>query len=106
MPLSKDNDNEEDTIEIPKVIETEVYTQPIETVIEKEIKMKEPSEAKLKISQEVRKSKFKFKKRGKLREDEMEELKKTNLNVFDWMAARKSPMATVVRLNELELALP
>ena len=57
---------------------------------------------KKKISQEVRKNKFKFKKRGKLRNDEINELKKTTKNVFDWMAMRRYPVATEIKMNELE----
>ena len=74
----------------------------METVIDKEIRKKEPSAAQKKISLEVRKNKFKYKKNGKLREDEIIELRKSTKNVFDWMAERKYPVATEVKVNELE----
>ena len=57
-----------------------------ETIIDK--KSKEPTKTKLKISAEVRRAKFKFKRKGKLREDEIKELRRTNINVFSWMAKR------------------
>ena len=57
-----------------------------ETIIDK--KSKEPTKTKLKISAEVRRAKFKFKRKGKLREDEIKELRRTNINVFGWMAKR------------------
>ena len=61
-----------------------------ETVIDKELKkMKEPSKTKLKISAGVRKAKFNFKQKGKLRKDEILELRRSNINVFSWMAMRQ-----------------
>jgi hypothetical protein len=39
----------------------------------------------VKISEKVRKHKFKFNKRGKLREEEILELTMTNKNIFDWV---------------------
>ena len=60
-----------------------------DNIIDLELKKKkEPTATQKMISQEVRKKKFKYKKKGKLRVDEMVELRKTTQNVFDWMKAK------------------
>ena len=57
--------------------------QRLDSEIRKQIV--EPSRAKIKISEKVRKTKFKFNKRGKLKEKEMIELTRTHKNIFDWV---------------------
>ena len=51
------------------------------------------------ISKEIitgQQEKFKFKSKGKLRKDEIIELKKTNINVFDWMKAKQTANSLIV----------
>jgi hypothetical protein len=98
LGIDKDEEVTENDIETG----VEIYTPPIETVIENEIKVKEPSEAKLKISKEVRKKKFKYNKKGKLRDDEIKELRKTTKNVFDWMTTQSVAKESEIIINELE----
>ena len=70
-----------------------------DTIIDLELKKKkEPTAAQKMISKEVRKKTFKYKKKGKLRVDEMVELRKTTPNVFDWMKAK---VETTVELDEM-----
>ena len=74
-------------------------TDRLDIIIDLELrKKKEPTATQKMISQEVRKKTFKYKKKGKLRVDEMVELRKTTPNVFDWMKAK---VETTVELDEM-----
>ena len=62
----------------PELIDLETNTLPC--------KFKKLQERKLAISTEVKKKKLKFNTRGKLRKDEIEELKRTHKkNIFSWV---------------------
>ena len=97
--------NEElDVVEVMEVVDSSPVDVK-ETVIEMELKsgLKEPSRAKKLISEGVRKAKFHFKNKGKLRVDEIKELRKTNKNVFDWMAEKKAITSAVnIDVEKLE----
>ena len=47
-----------------------------------------PTKTQMKLSQEVRKNKFRFNKRGRLRKDEEDELKRTHKTIFDWVSPK------------------
>ena len=72
--------------------------QRIDVYIRKQIQ--EPSMAKVKISEKVRKQKFKFNKRGKLKKEEIVELTRTNKNMFDWVKVVPSVMVAEKELED------
>ena len=72
--------------------------QRIDVDIRKQIQ--EPSMAKVKISEKVRKQKFKFYKRGKLKKEEIVELTRTNKNMFDWVKVVPSVMVAEKELED------
>ena len=55
---------------------------------------------KVDISDEVRKKKFVFNSRGKLTKKELVELKKTNSNIFAWVAKEQSKLVEKSKFEE------
>ena len=66
------------------------------TVIDEEIvrATKPPTKTQANTSKEVRKAKFMFNKKGKLKENEMEEIRRTHSNIFDWMAPKSKDISS------------
>jgi hypothetical protein len=72
------------------------------TIIDEEIQKatKPPSKTQAKISKEVRKSKFKFNTRGKLKDREIKELQRTHKTIFDWVAPSTKEETSIERALE------
>jgi hypothetical protein len=69
-----------------------------EIILKKSKKLKDKKEA---ISKDVKKKKFKFNTRGKLRKDEIEELRRTHShNIFSWVGAEQQKVAEMDRFEE------
>ena len=47
-------------------------------------------------------TKFKYNKRGKLKDDKIKELARTNLNIFSWLKPSPPPMIKVAEVMEVE----
>ena len=57
---------------------------------------------KAEVLAEGSKNKFVFNKRGKLKDDEIKELGRTNKNIFCWLKPTPPPMITLAEVVELE----
>ena len=65
-------------------------------------KSKKLQERKLAISTEVKRKKFKYNIRGKLRKDEIEELRRTHkTNIFSWVQEEKRKVMEMDRFEEM-----
>ena len=66
---------------------TEAPRHTFVEVIEEEVSRsaKPTTKKKIQISTEVRKAKFIYNKKGKLKDDEMKEIRRTHRNIFDWV---------------------
>ena len=85
------------------VTENENKSKPIERVVvetenmlkdglDKSIMKDRRLEKKKEISQQVRKTKFVFNKRGRINQKESKELQRTHKNIFDWVRKEKESM--------------
>jgi hypothetical protein len=70
-----------------------------ETILKRAKKLQDKKEA---IIKEVKKKKFKFNTRGKLKKKEVEELKRTHThNIFSWVRAEGQKVAEMDKFEEM-----
>ena len=84
-----------DMFVIERVVECDkaIVKDDMRSVVEDEIlkaTTKTVSKTKMKISDEVRRTKFKYNTKGKLQKKEVTEIKRTHLNIFDWVKKKES----------------